>query len=75
MTDFITKVQYDELENLEMLGDTDEFNELLKKYAGITARPYTAYLYYDTTGDYVGDSNVNNLDELLRTAYVEVRDG
>lgn len=70
-----TKAQYEELENLNMCCDAEEFNKLLEEYTGIGARPYTAYQFFNSDGDYVGDSNENDLDDLLRAAYVEVRDG
>lgn len=74
MANFITRAQCDELENASSLNGRDGFHELLKKYAGIEARPYTAYQYYDAAGNYVGDSNEDGLDELLQAAYVEVKD-
>lgn len=73
MTDSITKAQYEELEDSYTYGDKAEFHKLLEKYTGIVARPYTAYLYYSETRDYIGDSNDIDLDDLLRAAYVEVR--
>lgn len=75
MADSITKAQYEELEDLIMCCDAEEFHKLLEKHAGIKASPYTAYQYFDSVGDYIGDSNENDLDELLEAAYVEVRDG
>ena len=75
MTDFIAKAQYGQLKYSYMFGDTAEFHELLKKYTGIEARPYTAYSYYSAEGNYVGDSDETYLDDLIRAAYVEVRDG
>lgn len=72
MAEYITQAQYKEIEAAESAGDDEKFNSLLQKYAGITARPYTAYNYYDADGDYCGDSNDSLLDELLRAAYVEV---
>lgn len=75
MAKFITKAQYEELEDINMCCGEEEFNKLLEEYAGIEARPYTSYSYYDAAGDYIGDNNENDLDDLLRAAYVEVRDG
>lgn len=62
------------LEEFYSLGDIDDFHATLKKYTGIEARPYTAYLYYDANGDFIGDSNTS-LEELLGAAYLEVNDG
>ena len=75
MADFITKAQHEELEDIYDSGYTAEFHKLLEEYTGVEARPYTAYSYYSAERDYVGDSNENDLDELLQAAYVEVRDG
>lgn len=75
MANFITRAQYDELSNAAFLDGHDGFHDLLEKYAGIEARPYTAYQYYDAAGNYVGDSNESGLDELLQAAYVEVQNG
>nr|DAJ06020.1 MAG TPA: hypothetical protein [Caudoviricetes sp.] len=75
MAKFITKSQYEELEDINMCCGEIEFNKLLEEYTGIVARPYTAYSYYCADGNYIGDSGENYLDELLQAAYVEVRDG
>lgn len=75
MASFITKKQYDEIANASFCFGRNEFNELLEKYTGVEARPYTAYQYYDVAGNYIGDSNEDDLDNLLRAAYVEVKDG
>lgn len=70
----ITKAQRAELEEACTFG-VEEAHDLLRKYTGIEARPYTAYLYYDENGDFVGSSDDNGLDDLLEKANVEVRDG
>lgn len=75
MADFITRTQYDEIASTSFCNGRNGFHELLKKYTGIEARPYTAYQYYDAAGNYVGDSNEDGLDELLQAAYVEVQNG
>ncbi len=54
--------------------DVDAFHATLKKYTGIEAVPYTAYLYYDADGDFIGDSDTP-LNELLGAAYLEVDNG
>ena len=46
MAKFITKSQMEELEDACTFGIAGA-NKLLKKYAGIQARAYTAYNYYD----------------------------
>lgn len=70
----ITKAQRAELEEACTFG-VEEAHDLLRKYTGIEARPYTAYLYYDEDGDFVGSSDVDGLDDLLEKANVEVLDG
>lgn len=49
MAKFITKSQMQELEDACTFG-IEGANKLLKKYAGIQARAYTAYSYYDEPG-------------------------
>lgn len=68
----ITKQQYEELKDAYDCDD-QEFVEKLEEYTGITRRSYTAYDYY-CGGDYVGNSEKDMLDEILRHAYVEVTD-
>ena len=72
MDKFISKAQYEELKDINMCRGEEEFHKFLEKYTGIEARPYTAYSYYAATGDYIGDSNENDLDDLLLAACVEV---
>lgn len=73
MADTITKEQLEELEEAQFF-DRDEYHKLLKDYTGIIAKPYTGYSYYDTAGNYIGDSNCNDVQDLLNCAYVEVVD-
>lgn len=66
----ITKAQYEEI--IEAYHFNDQlFIEKLEEYTGITRKSYTAYSYF-SGGDYVGDSEINTIDEILRAAYVEV---
>ena len=71
MVDKITKEQLEELEEAEFFG---EYHKLLKDYTGIVAKPYTEYSYYDAAGNYIGDSNCNDVQDLLKCAYIEVVD-
>lgn len=50
-------------------------NKLLKKYAGIEARVYTAYNYYDENDNFLANRDEADLDGLLEMAGVEVRHG
>lgn len=69
--DKITKQQYDELQDAYDF-DEQQFVEKLEEYTGITRHSYTAYSYYSESGNYIGDSNDFDLDDILRKAYVEV---
>lgn len=73
MAKYITKAQREELEEASVLG-VHEAHDLLKKYTGTEARPYTAYLYFDEDGDFLACSDETDIDDLLEKAYVEVRD-
>ena len=74
MADYITKDQYRQIEDAS-LYDVTEFHNLLEKYTGIKAEPYTAYLYYDDCENFIGDSNGATLEQLLEAAYVRVKNG
>ena len=74
MAKYITQAQMDELEEACSF-DIEEGHALLRKYAGIKARPYTAYQYYDEDGDFIACSDESGLYDLLEKANVEVRDG
>lgn len=69
----ITKQQYEELEEAYDI-DEQEFVEKLEEYTGITRKSYTAYNYYDFSGNYIGCSEDFDLDRLLESAYVGVTD-
>lgn len=71
---YITTEQYKEIEARNDALDTDGVNKLLKEYVGIEAVPYTGYSYYDSTGDYLGDSNTSSFYDLLDSAYIKVKD-
>lgn len=73
MPKYITKAQRAELADAEEYGDGD-LHELLQKYAGIRAEPYTAYMYYDEVGNFLACDDDTDVDSLLEMAYVEVRD-
>lgn len=75
MAKFITKSQMVELEGTCLAFGIAEANGLLKKYAGIEARPYTAYNYYDENGDFLANSDETDIYSLLESAGVEVRHG
>lgn len=74
MAKSITKTQMEELEDACTFG-TEGANKLLKKYAGIQARAYTAYNYYDEYDNFLANSDETDIYELLEMAGVEVRHG
>ena len=56
MIERITAEQLQELEEAQSF-DRNEYHKLLKEYAGIIAEPYTGFSYYDSAGNYLGDSS------------------
>lgn len=73
MAKYITKAQQGKLE-LAALLDDEEYRKLLSEYMGIEARAYTAYNFYDENGDFIGNSEDYDLDQLMEAAGVEVRE-
>lgn len=74
MVDKITKEQYERLCESEVFDSREEFNKLLEQITGITAHPYTGYSYYYDKYNYIGDSDVDILMDLLKNAYIEIED-
>ena len=68
----ITKEQLDEIEEAYFCNDRETAYSLLKEYAGIEAKPYTAWGFYDTAGNYLGDSVNYSFKDLLENAYITV---
>lgn len=68
---YITKQQFREIK--EFYYDMDTFNDKLREYTGIEARPHTVYRYFNNNGDYIGSSDTSNLEDLLDATYIEVR--
>ena len=67
----VTRKQYEEL--CEALSfDKSKFRQLLKEYCGIEARPYTGFSFYDSAGNYLGDSNDCDVKSLLDGACIRV---
>lgn len=69
----ITKEQLEELEEVRSIGCLSDFNDLLEAYTGIKATPYTAYQYFDSDGNYVGDTDNYTVKEILKSAYIKVK--
>lgn len=74
MAKFISKSQMEELEDASTFG-IEGANKLLKKYAGIQARAYTAYNYYDENDNFLANSDEADIYGLLEMVGVEVRHG
>ena len=68
----ITKAQLEEIEAAYSCEGKEAAYALLKEYAGLEARPYTAYDFYDECGHYVGCSDSYSIRDLLRNAYIEI---
>ena len=73
MVNKITREQFEELSDASY--DVREYHKLLEQYTGIEANAYTAFSYFDSAGNYVGNSCDSSLWDLLRAAYVEVDNG
>jgi hypothetical protein len=75
MYDKITAEQLEELEYAESF-DKDEFHKLLEEYTGITGHAYRIFAYYDSVGNYLGNSTHCDVRDLLENAYIKVvKDG
>lgn len=72
MVDSITKEQLDEIEEAYFCNDRETAYALLKEYTGIEAKPYTAWDFYDASGNYLGDSVNYSFRDLLENAYIDV---
>ena len=68
----MTKAQLEEIEAAYSCESKEAAYALLKEYAGLEARPYTAYDFYDEYGNYVGCSDSYSIRDLLRNASIEI---
>ena len=74
MVDKISKEQFEELGRSSMWDGYEDFHELLEEMTGITAKRYTAYQYFDSDGNYIGDSENFTIRDLLNNAFIQVED-
>ena len=74
MSRTITKERIRQIDDVIFWGDKRDAYALLKEYAGIEARPYTAWNFYDEYGNYVGDSDNYSLRDLIENAYIDIVD-
>lgn len=70
----INKKQYNELCESKCWDGKEDFHELLENITGIEARRYTGYSYYDSSGNYLGDSNDISVRGLLKEAGIEIEE-
>ncbi len=70
----ITKEQLEELEEARSYACKSDFNDLLEEYTEIKAVPYTAFQYYDSADNFVGDSDNYDVREILKNAYITVKE-
>ena len=72
MSNTITREQLNEIEEAYCCEDKETAHALLKEYVGIEAKPYTAWDFYDTAGNYLGDSVNYSFEDLLENAYITI---
>ena len=72
----MTEITLEQLEELKetLFVDRIDFNALLEEYTGIVAKPYTAFVYYDSCGNWVGDSDNYDVRDILENAYITVKE-
>ena len=72
----VFEITRDQLKDLQETLSTDrrDFNELLEEYTGIVAKPYTAFVYYDSADNWVGDSDNYDVQDILENAYITVKE-
>lgn len=74
MIDKINKEQFEALCESKFWDDYEDFHELLEQITGITAKRYAGYSYYDSSGNYIGDSNDSTVRDLLDSAYIDIEE-
>ena len=68
----IAEGQIREIEETLFLGYREDAYMLLKEYAGIEAKPYIAWDFYDESGNYVGNSQDYSIRDLILEACVHI---
>ena len=71
--DKITSDEYQELQDALDWGTTHNIVRTFADITGIEVKPYTGYQFF-AGGDYVGDLEHDDLDQILKNAYIEVVD-
>ncbi len=72
MVDKITEDEYQELLDAVEERRPELIIETFEKLTGIVVKPYTGYQFFDAAGNYLGDDNWNDIDEILKEAEIEV---
>ncbi len=70
----ITKEQFEALNDALFIYGRVQFNKLLEDMTGITAAPCTIFEYYDSSGDYIGDSADCTVKGILKGAYITIKE-
>lgn len=73
MIDKISYKEFLELCDIRSFDPSEAFHKKLAEY-GIEARPYTAYQYFDSAGNYIGDSEYLDERTLLQNAYITIEE-
>ena len=68
----ITNEQFEELVESRIWDSKEDFHKMLEEITGIEAKRYTGYQYFDSAGNFIGDSNEGCLRDLLNNAYIEI---
>ena len=74
MVNKISKDKYHDLCQSKSWDSRESFHRVLEEMKGITARQYIGYSYYDSNGNYIGDSNDVSVRDLLNSAYIEIEE-
>ena len=68
----ITRDEYKALCDSKSWDSREDFHKLLEELTGIEAQKYTGYQYFDSAGNYLGDSDDSSVRDLLDNAYIEI---
>ena len=70
----LTKQEADDLSEV-LTWDEDSFPEILEEHTGLQAKPARMFLVFDAAGDYVGNTQDDTVNDILRKAGIEVIEG
>lgn len=72
MVDKISQDQYQELLDAYDERIPSGIVKTFEDLTGIVVMPYTGYQFFDSAGNYLGDDNWNDIQEILKEAGIEV---